>query len=171
MFKQKTVILNSNNISQYCCFKLYKYFTILLPLRFCLCFWSNKCSLGKHKGHCTQSPKFLLAVFHFFVFPIPSYQNGMQRMRKRRKFNLIWFFFDAWKFRSQCANVIDTTWGRIWFLTCKNFGRKFLTVWRDLKGVLLCSFTKSWFCFGGVLEHALVLEESYSFSHNLHYYN
>ncbi len=23
------------------------------------------------------------------------------------------------------------------------------------KGVLLCSFTKSWFCFGGVLEHAL----------------
>ncbi len=23
-----------------------------------------------------------------------------------------------------------------------------------LKGVLLCSFTKSWFCFGGVLEHA-----------------
>ncbi len=25
------------------------------------------------------------------------------------------------------------------------------------KWVLLCSFTKSWFCFGGVLEHALML--------------
>ncbi len=28
------------------------------------------------------------------------------------------------KFRRQCANVIDTTWGRIYFLTCENFGRK-----------------------------------------------
>ncbi len=27
----------------------------------------------------------------------------------------------------------------------------------NFKGVLLCSFTKSWFCFGGVLEHALIL--------------
>ncbi len=27
----------------------------------------------------------------------------------------------------------------------------------NIKGVLLCSFTKSWFCFGGVLEHALML--------------
>ncbi len=26
-----------------------------------------------------------------------------------------------------------------------------------IKGVLLCSFTKSWFCFGGVLDHALML--------------
>ncbi len=30
----------------------------------------------------------------------------------------------------------------------------------SFKGVLLCSFTKSWFCFGGVLEHALMLDGS-----------
>ncbi len=42
-----------------------------------------------------------------------------------------------------------------------------------IKGVLLCSFIKSWFCFGGVLEHALMLGGSKNalFSHNLHYYN
>ncbi len=32
-------------------------------------------------------------------------------------------------------------------------------IWNSsaFKGVLLCSFTKSWFCFGGVLKHALML--------------
>ncbi len=30
-------------------------------------------------------------------------------------------------FRRQCVNVIDTTWGRICFLTCEDFGRKFRT--------------------------------------------
>ncbi len=28
------------------------------------------------------------------------------------------------KFLRQCANVIDTTWGRIYLLTCENFGLK-----------------------------------------------
>ncbi len=44
----------------------------------------------------------------------------------------------------------------------------------NLKGILLCSFTKSCFCFGGVLEHilsCLVVQKSHYFSHNLHYYN
>ncbi len=31
------------------------------------------------------------------------------------------------KFQRQCVNVIDTTWGRIYFFTCENFGRKFQT--------------------------------------------
>ncbi len=39
-----------------------------------------------------------------------------------------------------------------------------IAVFAGFKGVLLCSFTKSWFCFGGVLEHALMLG-------GLHYYN
>ncbi len=43
----------------------------------------------------------------------------MQRMRKRRKSNLIRFFFYGRKFRRQCANVINTTWGRIYFLRVK----------------------------------------------------
>ncbi len=29
--------------------------------------------------------------------------------------------------RRQCVNMIDTTWGRIYFLTCENFGREFRT--------------------------------------------
>ncbi len=37
------------------------------------------------------------------------------------------FFYDGRKFRRQCVNVIDTTWGRIYFSTCENFGRKIRT--------------------------------------------
>jgi len=37
------------------------------------------------------------------------------------------FFYDGRKFRRQCVNVIDTMWGRIYFLTCENFGREFRT--------------------------------------------
>ncbi len=36
--------------------------------------------------------------------------------------NLIRIFYDGRKFWSQCVNVLDTTWGRIYFLTCENFG-------------------------------------------------
>ncbi len=37
------------------------------------------------------------------------------------------FFYDGRKFRRQCVNVIDITWGRIYFSTCENFGRKIQT--------------------------------------------
>ncbi len=37
------------------------------------------------------------------------------------------FFYDGRKFWRQCVNVIDVTWGRIYFSTCENFGRKFWT--------------------------------------------
>ncbi len=50
-------------------------------------------------------------------------------MRKRRKSNLIRIFFYGRKFRRQCVNVIDTTWCRIYFSTCENFG---LSVQRSL---------------------------------------
>ncbi len=59
--------------------------------------------------------------FLFFRFLHPFLSKCMQRMRKRRKSNLILIFFDGRKFRRQCANVIDTTWGRIYLLTCENF--------------------------------------------------
>ncbi len=36
-------------------------------------------------------------------------------------------FYDGRKFRRQCVKVIDTLGGRIYFLTCENFGRKFQT--------------------------------------------
>ncbi len=63
-------------------------------------------------------PKFSHA---FFLIPHPFLSKYMQRKWKRWKSNLIRIFFDGRKFRRQCANVIDTTWGRIYFLTCENF--------------------------------------------------
>ncbi len=48
-------------------------------------------------------------------------------MRKRRKSNLIQFFYDGQKFRRHYLNVIDTTRGRIYFLMCEKFGREFQT--------------------------------------------
>ncbi len=76
------------------------------------------------EGHCTPSPKFSHA---FFLIPHPFLSKCMQQMRKCRKSNLIRIFFYGRKFRRQCANVIDTTWGRIYFLTCKKFIRNFRT--------------------------------------------
>ncbi len=63
--------------------------------------------------------------FSVFSYSHPFLSKYMQRMRKRRKSNLIRIFFDGRKYRRQCANVIDTTWGRIYFLTCENFGQNF----------------------------------------------
>ncbi len=37
------------------------------------------------------------------------------------------FFYDGRKFRRQCVNVIDTTWDRVYFITCAIFRRKFQT--------------------------------------------
>ncbi len=37
------------------------------------------------------------------------------------------FFYDWQKCRRQCVNVIDRTWGCIYFSTCEHFGRKFRT--------------------------------------------
>ncbi len=56
----------------------------------------------------------------FFVFSYSSsiLSKCMLRMQKRK--NLI--FYDGWKFRRQRVNMIDTTWGHIYFLTCKNVG-------------------------------------------------
>ncbi len=40
-----------------------------------------------------------------------------------------------------------------------------------IKGVVLCSFTKSWFCFWGCTITCSVVRKSHSFSHYLHYCN
>ncbi len=74
----------------------------------------------------TRSEIFV-CVFHIFRIRYPFLSKCLLRMRKRRKSNLILFFYDGRKFRRQCVNVIDTTWGRIYFSTCENFGRKFHT--------------------------------------------
>ncbi len=62
-------------------------------------------------------------VFLFFSSYSSSFIIQMLQMRKCRKSNLIRvFFYDGRKFRRKCVNVIDTTWGLIYFLTCENFG-------------------------------------------------
>ncbi len=44
------------------------------------------------------------------------------------------FSYDGQKFQRQCVNMIDTTWGRIYFLTCEYFGQEFrLSVQRPFK--------------------------------------
>ncbi len=68
----------------------------------------------------------------------------------------LWYFFsgffDEWKDKKTCI-----------YLKLKCFVTKYYTVQKSVicfyffKGVLLCSFTKSWFSFGGVLDHALML--------------
>ncbi len=59
-------------------------------------------------------------------------------MRKRRKSNWIQTFCNGRKFQRQCVNVTVTTWGRIYFLTCKNVG---LFISNDL--ILVCLSQKS----------------------------
>ncbi len=52
----------------------------------------------------------------------------LPRMRKTQKNRTRYnFFYDGRKFQRQCANVIDITWGRIYFSTCENFRRKIWT--------------------------------------------
>ncbi len=53
----------------------------------------------------------------------------LPRMRKTQKNRTRpEFFYDGRKFRRQCANVIDITWGRIYFSTCENFGLRNLDI-------------------------------------------
>ncbi len=83
--------------------------------------WSQTSFFGlKAIAHWVRNFRMRFSVF--FVFLHPFLSKCMQRMRKRRKSNLIQKKIDGRKFRRQCANVIDTTWGRIYFLMCENFG-------------------------------------------------
>ncbi len=55
------------------------------------------------------------------------------RMRKmHKKSNRSKYFYDGWKFLRQCVNVIDITWGRVYFSTCEHFRHKFRTLCNDL---------------------------------------
>ncbi len=58
----------------------------------------------------------------FFVFVILTYENACYGCENAENRTWSEFFYDGQKFRRQCVNVIDTTWGRIYFSTCENFG-------------------------------------------------
>ncbi len=65
------------------------------------------------------------AFFVFFLFVILSYQNACYGCENAENRTWYEFFSDRRKFQRQCVNVIGTTWGCIYFLTCKNFGQEF----------------------------------------------
>ncbi len=62
------------------------------------------------------------SVFFFsFIFVILSYQNACYGCENAENRTWSEFFYDGRKFQRQCVNVIDTTWGHIYFSTCENF--------------------------------------------------
>ncbi len=74
----------------------------------------------------TESELFV-CILIYFVFVILSYQNACYECENAKNRTWSQKMYDGRKFRTQCVIVIDTTWGRSYFLTCEKFGRKFLT--------------------------------------------
>ncbi len=72
----------------------------------------------------------------FSIFVILSYQNACYGCENAETWSK--FFYDWRKFRRQCVNMIDTTWGRIYFSTCENFGRKLCSDLKSACSACLC---------------------------------
>ncbi len=80
----------------------------------------------EYKGHCTAwVPTFSNVFFCCFSFSHVPIKIATDAKTENRTWSEC--FSDGRKFRRQWVNVIDTTWGRIYFSTCKNFERKFRT--------------------------------------------
>ncbi len=62
-----------------------------------------------------------------FIFVILSYQNACYNSKTQKIEPGQKNIYDRRKFQRQCVIVIDTTWGRICFLTCKSFSWEFRT--------------------------------------------
>ncbi len=71
--------------------------------------------------------QFSHASLCFFIFVILFYQNACYGCKHAENRTWSEFFYDGQKFWRQCVNEIDTRWVWIYFLTCKNFRRKFRT--------------------------------------------
>ncbi len=89
----------------------------------------------------TESNILLSCFFTFFRITILSYQNACYGCENIENRTWSKFSFDGQKFQSQCPNVTDTTWGRIYFLTCYNFG---LSVQRPPDFACRCADFRSW---------------------------
>ncbi len=74
----------------------------------------------------------VLPCTHFLHICHPFLSKCLLWIRKCRKSNLVQFFYARWMFRRQCVNMIDTTWGRIYFLTWKFRTGILDTVCKDL---------------------------------------
>ncbi len=86
------------------------------------------CFVLQDEGWTWQSPFWILVFACMVALNCQNTsQNACYRCEKCRKSNPSEFFYDGQKFRQQCVNVIDTTWGHIYFSTCESFGRTFQT--------------------------------------------
>ncbi len=99
------------------CFKVYIY--IYIPS---LCILHFVC----HTVLCAARPSGSTCQWSFWILAFTctvalnwqnTSQNACYRCEKHRKLNPIQIFLC--QFRRQCVNVIDTMWGRIYFLMCE----------------------------------------------------
>ncbi len=73
---------------------------------------------ARRSGWTWQSTFWFLA-FRIVKTPLKMLATDAKNAENRTRSE---FFYDGRKFQRQCVNVTDTTWGRIYFSTCKNFG-------------------------------------------------
>ncbi len=76
----------------------------------------EKCAL---RSLHTESEIFVCVFSYSSSFPIKMLVMDAKTQKIEPDPN---FFYDGRKFWRQYVNVIETTWGRIYFLTCENFG-------------------------------------------------
>ncbi len=78
---------------------------------------------ARWSGWTWQSPFWILAFACMVALNCQNtYQNACYDAKNWTNRTWSEFFYDGWKFQRQCVNVIDITWGRIYFSMCKNFG-------------------------------------------------
>ncbi len=98
-----------------------------LPEVHLLCYFHSGGFLNVLRSLHTESEIFICVFFFFFVFVILSYQNACDGCENAENRTWSEFFYDGRMFQRQCINMIDTMWGRIYFLACEHFWRKFRT--------------------------------------------
>ncbi len=84
-----------------------------------LCFLSMWNSWMYYLGHCTTSPKFSPAFFPYSPsFPIQMHATDAKTPKIEPDLNILW---QTKVSEAVSVSMIDTTWARIYHLTCENF--------------------------------------------------
>ncbi len=116
-------------------------------------------------------------IMCFSVFSYcPSFPiKFMQQMRKRRKSNLIRFFFDGRTFRRQCANVIDNARSYLFFNVRKfrtqcvetfTVNNSSVQVFHFFKKKIICSSASTFECNTNISKMHRIKSTPYIFSFN-----
>ncbi len=86
---------------------------------FLMCFLSMWNSWMYYLGHCTTSPKFSPAFFPYSPsFPIKMHATDAKTPKIEPDLNILW---QTKVSEAVSVSMIDTTWARIYHLTCENF--------------------------------------------------